>query len=48
MRDLISRLDEGDDEGPPVCLGTLLSRLQYQSEPARVLACAGVSGRRCS
>ena len=30
MRDLISRLDEGDAEGPAVCMGTLLSRVQYQ------------------
>jgi hypothetical protein len=28
-RELISRVDEADGDGPPVCMGTLLSRLQY-------------------
>jgi len=37
MRELTSRLDEGDAEGPPVCMGTLLSRLQYRPTLARGL-----------
>ncbi len=32
MRDLISRLNERDVKGPPVCLGTFLSRVQYLSD----------------
>ena len=34
VRARLSRLEEGDDQGTPVCMGTLLSRLQYQSDLA--------------
>ena len=35
MRDLVGRLDEVDADGPAVCLGTLLSRVQYLPDLAR-------------